>query len=37
MAASNYILSQQASRILHEAVSHLRFAKFRQQQQHHQI
>ena len=32
MAASNYILSQQASRILHEAVSDLRFAKFRQQQ-----
>ena len=37
MTGSNYILSQQAFRMLHEAVSPLQFAKFEQQQQHHQI
>ena len=37
MTGSNYILSRQAFRILHEAGSRLRFTKFKQQQQHHQI
>ena len=37
MTGSNYRLSWQAFRILHEAVSCLRFAKFEQQQQPYQI
>ena len=37
MTGSNYRLSWQAFRILHEAVSCLRFAKFEQEQQPYQI